>query len=110
VEFPENFDYRAVLWRPMSVAEWTQALLGQVNNLVAAGTLTQNQADGLLDKLHQVQAKLDAGQREAARDQLGAFIHQVEGLVNAGALAPEQAQTLIDAARGIIGRVQTATG
>src|SRR6266513_1047978 len=99
VTFPENFDFRAVLWRPMTTPEWIEALAGQVNDLLAAGTLTQDQANGLLNKLQQVRAKLDADQREAAGQQMEAF-------VNASVLTAEQAQPLIDAARGIIDRLQ----
>jgi len=106
VTFPENFDFRAVLWRPMTTPEWIEALAGQVNDLLAAGTLTQDQADALLNKLQQVRAKLDADQREAAGQQTEAFVHQVEGFVNASVLTAEQAQPLIDAARGIIDRLQ----
>jgi len=107
VTYPENFDFRAVLWRPMTTPEWIEALAGQVNDLLAAGTLTQDQADGLLNKLQQVRAKLDADQREAAGQQMEAFVHQVEGFVNASVLTSELAQPLIDAARGIIDRLQT---
>ena len=106
VTYPENFDFRAVLWRPMTTPEWIEALAGQVNDLLAAGTLTQDQADGLLNKLQQVRAKLAADQREAAGQQMEAFVHQVEGFVNASVLTAEQAQPLIDAARGIIDRLQ----
>jgi len=106
VTYPENFDFRAVLWRPMTTPEWIEALAGQVNDLLAAGTLTQDQADGLLNKLQQVRAKLDADQREAAGQQMEAFVHQVEGFVNASVLTSELAQPLIDAARGIIDRLQ----
>jgi probable HAF family extracellular repeat protein len=107
VTYPENFDFRAVLWRPMTTAEWIEALTGQVNDLLAAGTLTQDQADGLLNKLQQVRAKLDAAQNEAAGHQMEAFAHQVEGFVAAGVLTSEQARPLIDAARGIIDRLQS---
>ena len=106
VTYPENFDFRAVLWRPMTTAEWIEALAGQVNDLLAAGTLTQDQADGLVNKLQQVRAKLDADQREAAGNQMEAFANQAEGFVAAGVLTSEQAQPLIDAARGIIDRLQ----
>ena len=77
-----------------------------MNDLLAAGTLTQDQADGLVNKLQQVRAKLDTDQREAAGNQMGAFAHQAEGFVAAGVLTSEQAQPLIDAARGIIDRLQ----
>src|SRR5437764_68642 len=106
VTFPENFDFRAVLWRPMTTPEWIEALAGQVKDLLAAGILTQDQADGLLNKLQQVRAKLDAEQREAAGQQTEAFVHQVEGFVTASVLTAEQAQPLIGAARGIIDRLQ----
>jgi YVTN family beta-propeller protein len=66
-----------------------------------AGTLTQNQADGLIDKLNQVITKLANGQTGAACNQLSTFINHVNSLVNNGALTQAEAQPLIDAANAI---------
>src|SRR5207247_7362299 len=51
VTYPENFDFRAVLWRPMTTPEWIEALAGEVNDLPVAGTLSPDQGDGLLGQV-----------------------------------------------------------
>jgi hypothetical protein len=77
------------------------ALLAQVEALIANGTLSQNQGDGLLNKLQQVIAKLGADQTGAACNQLNAFINQVNAFINSGALTPGHGQTLIDAVNAL---------
>jgi YVTN family beta-propeller protein len=62
------------------------SLIAQVQALVAAGNLTQNQAAGLIDKLVHIKAKLDNGQTTAACNQLGPFINQVTAFINNGSL------------------------
>jgi hypothetical protein len=77
------------------------ALIAQVEALIANGTLSQNQGDGLLNKLQQVIAKLGADQTGAACNQLNAFINQVNAFINSGALTPGHGQTLIDAVNAL---------
>jgi YVTN family beta-propeller protein len=77
------------------------SLTAQVQALVAGGSLTADQGAGLLDKLQQVQSKIDNGQTAAACNQLGSFINQVNALINSGSLAGSQGQALIDAANAI---------
>ncbi len=76
-------------------------LIAQVQALVTAGSLTQNQGDGLIDKLNQVIAKLDNEQRAAACNQLSAFVNQVNAFINDGSLTSAQGQALIDAVNAI---------
>ena len=66
--------------------------------LVTTGTLTQNQGDGLIDKLNQVIAKLDNNQTGAACNQLNSFINQVNAFISNGSLTQAQGQALINAA------------
>ena len=79
----------------------TAVIITQVQVLVAAGTLTPNQAAGLIDKLNQIIAKLNNGQPGLACNQLSAFINQVKGFVNSGVLTPTQGQALINPASAI---------
>ena len=76
-------------------------LIAQVEALITGGTLTQNQGAGLIDKLDQVIAKLDAGQTGAACNQLNSFINKVNAFINNGSLTQAQGQALIDAANAI---------
>lgn len=73
------------------------ALISQVESLISAGGLTQNQGNTLINKLNQIGAKLDAAQTGAACNQLGAFANQVNAFVNNGSLTQAQGQALINA-------------
>ena len=75
-----------------------ESLIDQVEALVAAGVLTQSQGDGLLDKIQQISAKIEAGQTAAACNQLSSLINQVSGFISNGTLTPDQGQPLLDAA------------
>jgi len=77
------------------------ALIAEVQALITAGTLTQNQGDALINKLDQVIAKLDNDQTGAACNQLDAFINQVNAFINNGSLTAAQGQALIDAVNAI---------
>jgi hypothetical protein len=77
------------------------SLIARVQALVAAGTLKENQAAGLIAKLEQIRLKLGNGQTRAANNQLVAFINQVKALVNNGSLTATQGHALIDAANAI---------
>lgn len=66
------------------------AFIAEVQALIAAGTLTQNQGAGLIDKLNEVIAKLDQGQTGAACDQLSSFINQVNAFINDSSLTQAQ--------------------
>jgi hypothetical protein len=79
-----------------------QRLADDVQDLVDAVTLTQDQADGLLDKLNAILEKIADGRVRPAANQLQAFINQVKGFVNAGVLTATDGQQLIDAAQAAI--------
>jgi hypothetical protein len=78
-----------------------ELLIGQVDALIAAGTLTQEQGAGLLDKIQEASAKLDAGQTAAACNQLSSLINQVNAFISSGTLTPAQGQPLLDAANAL---------
>ena len=86
---------------PPSPQDQLSALIAEVEALITAGTLTQNQGDGLIDKLNQVIAKLANDQTGAACNQLNAFISQVNAFINDGSLTQAQGQALINAVNAI---------
>ena len=75
-----------------------QLLTDQVEALIAGGALTQDHGAGLIDEIQEVSAKIDAGQTDAACNQLTGFINQVNGFMSNGTLTPAQGQPLIDTA------------
>jgi len=77
------------------------SLFTQVQVLITGGTVTQDQGAGLMDKLGQIKAKIDAGQTGSACNQSDAFINQVNALLNNGSLTPSQALGLIDTANAL---------
>ena len=78
-----------------------ESLIDQVEALVAGGALAQEQGAGLLDKIHEISAKIDAGQTGAACNQLSSFINQVNAFISNNTLTPAQGQSLIDTANVI---------
>jgi YVTN family beta-propeller protein len=99
-----NGTLAALRWAPANLlftACPITLVTAQVQNLINAGTLTQNQGAGLIDKLNQVSAKLDQDQTGAACSQLNSFIQQVNAFINSGSLSQAQGQALIDAANAI---------
>lgn len=78
-----------------------ESMIDQVEALIAGAALTQNQGAGLLDKIQEVSAKIDAGQTAAACNQLSGFMNQVNGFISNGTLTPAQGQPLINVANGL---------
>lgn len=76
------------------------ALIAQVEALVP-GTLTQNQANQLINKLENALKHLNKGQTNPTCNQLGQFINNVNSLINNGSLTAAQGQALIDAANAV---------
>ena len=58
-------------------ADPIDALIAQVQALEAGGSLTENQAAGLIGKLEGIRTNRDNGQTSAACNQLSSFISQV---------------------------------
>lgn len=85
----------------LSPQEGIQALIDDIEELSAAGTLTAGQADWLIRKLEAAIASIDRGNTPPACNHLGAFIRKVEDHIDRGILSPAEGQALIDAARRI---------
>lgn len=68
---------------------------------IADGTLSQNQGDGLIDKLNQIRLKLDGDRTGGACNQLSSFIRQVDAFIDSRALNQTQGQSLINSANTI---------
>jgi len=76
--------------------EVTEKIVGQIEALVAGNTLTQNQADGLIDKLNEIMVKLESPrQLKATCYQIEAFIKQVKAFVTAGILTGAEGDNLM---------------
>jgi YVTN family beta-propeller protein len=86
---------------PADPVDPIDSLIAQVQTLESGGSLTQNQAAGLIGKLEEIRTKRDNGQTAAACNQLSSFISQVNGFVNSGSLTTSQGQALLDAANAI---------
>ena len=93
------------MWTIVSIDSLT-SLVQTVEDLRASDILNAEQANGLLQKVTQAQAKLDPSSNPAQDDracyQLTAFIEQVQGLEIGGILTTEQADDLIDDANDVI--------
>ena len=77
------------------------SLIAQVQALIDEGSLKQNKGNGLINKLQEIQSKIDNGATKAACNQLGAFINQIQAFINNGSLTASQGQELIEAANAI---------
>lgn len=80
-------------------------LASDVRSLVDAGVISEDQADGLLEKLDEVLTKIDAGRTRAATNQLGAFINQVSSFVP-NSLSPAQGKELIEQVEAVLAQLR----
>ena len=71
--------------------------IGEVDDLVTAGTLGSGQGKALTSKLESALAAPEKGNTTAACNKVDAFVNQVEGLVTAGKLTSAEGDSLIDA-------------
>jgi hypothetical protein len=74
------------------------ALLQKIIELAGTGALQPGQVDGLVGKLQEILVKVEAGNVQAACNQLGAFTNQVKGLLKGGNIPAGAAQYLISEA------------
>jgi YVTN family beta-propeller protein len=86
---------------PPGPQDQIEALIDDIEALIAGGDLGQNQGAALINKLEQVLTKLDGGQIGAACNQLGSFINQVNAFINNGSLTQAEGQALIGAVNAI---------
>ena len=89
------------LIRAFTSQDAAELLIWDVETLSDGGSLTGEQADGLIDKLEAAIRSLDRGNTRPACNQLRAFVNKVSGLVKSGMLPPNEGQELIDAAQEI---------
>lgn len=75
-------------------------LIDEVERLLAAAVLSQDQANGLIDKLEAALKSIDTGKTKVTCNRLRAFINQVEGFVPQQ-LTEAEAQPLADMANEI---------
>ncbi len=99
--FPSSTPAFRVEGSPQSPRQLVALLLGDVGGLFDDGTLTQNQAKGLADKLAAAIISLDSGNTRSACNQLGAFVNQVRAFIGARKLSRQAGQSLIDEAAAI---------
>jgi hypothetical protein len=82
--------------------EQIDVIIQAIEDMLADGKLNGGQANSLVRKLENVQAKIERGQSDAAINQLMAFINEVESLIAEGVLAASDGAALIEAARNVI--------
>ena len=98
---PADADVFAQVFVPLTPQGQIDALIDDINALIAAGDLASNRAAPLISRLESAADKLDAGQTQAACSQLGAFINQVYAYIKSRTLTVAEGQSLIDAAQSI---------
>lgn len=82
--------------------EQIENFIGDIENLVEEGDLTQGQGNAVTQKLEDALQKLNDGDIKTAINQLRAFINQVRALINSGQLTKEEGDALIVATNEII--------
>lgn len=94
----------AVLWTISPVVQ-IQALIGDVAVLIADGTLSQGNANALLQKLENASRQVEQQKPSVACNQLEVFVKQVQTHAQSGQLPQDIAAQLIDAANSIIAQL-----
>jgi uncharacterized repeat protein (TIGR03803 family) len=77
-------------------------LIGDIEDLVAAGLLNKGQGNSFISKLEAALQQLAKGNVTAALNQLQAFVNEVTAYIDSGKLPPEEGQPLIDKANRVI--------
>lgn len=98
-------DDLAIKTDPPTPEQAIALLMQDVVTILEEGSLTQDQADGLMDKLATAATTLDLGNSRAASHQLAAFVNQVNAFIRARKISLEEGQSLIDAAEDIRARI-----
>ena len=84
-----------------------QALINNVESLVAQGVLNHGNGNALISKLEAARKQLERGHIRPTGNQINAFINQVDAFIRSGKLTPQQGQPLIDAAMNILQQIAT---
>ena len=90
---------------PLTPQVAIQLLMDKVRTFVSEGLLSQDQGNGLTDKLTAAIQSLNGGRANAACNQLTAFVNQVNALIKAGKLSEGTGQGLIDTAESVRTRI-----
>jgi hypothetical protein len=93
---------------PLTPHDAIQLLMDDVRTLVTEGLVSQDQGDGLIDKLTAAIQSLNRDRANAACNQLRAFANQVNALIIAGKLSGGTGQGLMDSAESIRIRIGCA--
>jgi uncharacterized repeat protein (TIGR03803 family) len=84
----------------------TQAIITQVNGLLAQGVINTGQDNPLVKVLHHAIDMMNAGKINGAIGNLESFISEVNDLENSGVLTGAQASALTSAANSVIEQLQ----
>ena len=95
----------SVFLSPRPLDAQLSLLVGDVDALVAAGTLNRGNGNALNAKLDAARKALARGDVQAARDALNDFISQARALTKPGRLTAEQGNALIGEAQAILGQL-----
>ena len=83
----------------------TQAIVNQVNGLMAQGVINKGQDNSLVTKLQHAIAMINAGKIKGAIGKLEGFIGEINALENSGRLTGARASALTSAANGVIAQL-----
>lgn len=89
-------------WTILTTEQASEELIGDVEDVVDAGTVNSGQGNALVSKIQGVLKQLAKGKSKTAVNQLRATINQVESFIAEGVLTPAEGQALIDAIDAII--------
>lgn len=105
-------DARIVLWKAPSPADRVDALVTEVQALIAGGALDAKAAAPLLTSLNNALKLLEMGNTTAALNNLEAFINKVEALMgpSGASAAPSPAAASVKNPNGNAGRLSRADG
>lgn len=104
--FDLRFDMATIKYRQtfvhLAIAQKLTLVAAEVNNLVNWGDLTQGNGNALKVKLNAALQKVNQGNKNAAINELSAFVNQTEAFVRTNKLIPEYGESLIAEADDII--------
>lgn len=86
----------------LSTSDATDYIEDIVEDLETSGILNGTNANALIQKLNDIQARLDQGQIQPALNQVNAFISQVNAFTNNGTLSEAEGNNLIALAQRLI--------
>jgi len=92
-------------WVPLTPRVAIGLLINDIQTLLNDAILTQDQVDGLRDKLEAAIASLTGRNSGPACNQIHAFVNQVNAFIKAGIITIAQGQALTDAANDVSGMI-----